>query len=161
MDLFAPASMREGPAHLCHHKRDFLEGPKYDTCTYFDHSYYDILAYTTDPRRQPCSSKSSGIMSLEAIVQQVLFPSSTGRSMTIWACSSRTSSAGYNSVPLYGSSFTYILPIFRLSSASIRKVISNSSSCGSSSKFLFWKRANPAHGFNVSFTTLQSRLQVR
>ena len=92
--------MREGPAHLYHHRRGFLEGPKYDRRTDSYHSYYDILAYTTKPRRQPCSFKSSDIIIVEAIVQQVLFQSSTGLSMTIRAPSSRNPSAGYSSAPI-------------------------------------------------------------
>ena len=92
--------MREGPAHLCHHRRGFLEEAKYDVRTYSYHSYYDTLAHKTKPRRQPCSIKSSDITSLEAIVQQVLFQSSTGLSMTIRARSSRNPCAGHSSVPI-------------------------------------------------------------
>ena len=104
--------MREGPVHLCHCRRGFLERPKYDTRTYFHHWYYDISAYKTKPGSQPCSFKTSDIMIFKAIVQQVLFQTSIGQSMTIRARSSRKhlpDTAQYN----YSPSFTYLLPIFR------------------------------------------------
>ena len=100
-------------------------------------------------------------MSLEAIVQQVLFRSSTGRSMTIRACSSRTPSAGYSSVPVIAPHLLTSCRYFISLQLEFEKRSQIHPIVKTLLRFNSGKRANQAHISNVSFSTLQLRLHVR